>query len=269
MIPSFSISCMPSINELFVTSKLAPEKKTLSCVLQDPSNERYSLYNIFECLLYAEAQYYGNIHAESYESYSVSDIVVSECFDRDQKHQVLEYTVYCFSDRTNGNFFCVTDYVENNFRPLFKDYELFMIWNLVDVKQYYQIPLLLALQRSVYIFLMGIVNFFEFKGSLTLPLYWCTDNPKKEYYDLFSSEIFLSFDFTETGKYSNGTERNTIKLKLGIPANFKRDRVKKSDFESREQFFNAFWKIRIERIHKIIYGQLFPLYCYENIDDIF
>ena len=210
-----------------------------------------------------DAQYSGGTQRESFEFYSMDDIVTSQCIEYDQKVNVLEYTVYTFSEHTTGNFFSVTNYLENDFRPLFKDYELFMIWNLVDNKEYYHLPFLLALQRTVYLWLMGIVHFFEFKGNVPLEVIWCRNKPDRAYYDIYRAEVQLSFDFSEVG-HCDGIHRNIIKLKLGLPSNFKRDYIHKSDYSSLKEFFDAFWDARAKRIHRKIYEVLFPLHCFEE-----
>jgi len=182
---------------------------------------------------------------------------------------MLSYHCCAEVDKENSSFYLVTDYTDLGFRPLFKDYEKFIISNLVFVEEYYELPFLLAVQRTAYLWLSNISTCFEYRGSVLMTVLWAYSNPELKHYDLFHCKIVLDFDLTEC--YSDGIKKITpvFSIKLGLPSGLFRNTVVKSKFADDQDFYDHLWQLRISEIHKRIkekYNDL--LKCNEDISDI-
>jgi len=249
---------------------------TLPCRVYHPTDYRKTIIGILDVLIYRMAQYYSHLAEHTTETYSFLNIKRLDVFAEDKIYKVVKYTVRSTIDTDNGAL-ASASLINGDFRPLFKEYQLFLIDCMLEsddqlVKEYYEVPFCIAVQRCVYIFLMAICDHFELSGRTPLKVYWTVSNPDEDHYKIYSCYINLMFDMTQNGTYPNSTAVNKLKLILTLPYDFKElEPVPKSRFSSDDDFYNYFWNLRVELIHSSIrskFVKLPSLYCDEDISDL-
>jgi hypothetical protein len=241
-----------------------------NCVLGNTENYREIMSSILNTLIWLDKQCRYKF-TESHHSYSISDIRTFEIYKNDEFKQVIAYRVFAVSDLMNRGFYCFTDYCDFNFRPLFKDYEMFIIDRMllddcVQKKEYFRSPFLLAVQRSVYLWLIECIGSFELKGSIGMPVRWAHSKQNKDHYDFYSAFVYMEFDMCEC--YRNGSSiTSMIDIKLSLPFDFKRDKIDKRNFKDDDDFYDQMWDGRRLEIFKLL-GEKYGLKCNEDISDI-
>ena len=265
-----SILVTDQTNELYVertplTWKGEVESK--ECKISDITDYRCVVGSMLDCLYYTDHQYRDQLKEASLH-YSLCGICASNVFKRGVMVPVLNYRVMAVSDISKGTFHFVTDVTDQGFRPLFKDYELFIIELLVLHKQFYRYPFLLALQRTCYLWLLSILKNFELKGSTVMKVIWAETKPEKDYYYLYSAMVTLDFDLTQCYGHTFGVMTSVFDLVLGVPHFVTRKRIEKSDFDGDQDFHNHLWSLRIKTINDEIKNRNNSLYCNEDISDI-
>lgn len=240
------------------------------CELKDTSSYRTIMTSITAALTFMDKQYRTKL-AESSHAYGVSDCRICEIFRFEEFHQMLSYKVFTVCDTLNKGFYCFTEYCDFNMRPLFKDYELFLIDRLISdlgtlKSQYFRAPFLLALQRTCYLWLQAALQGFELKGSINMPIRWSHSKTHKNHYSLFTAYVRMEFDMTECIRNGNHIT-SLIDLKLSLPSDFLKSKIKKSRFENDLVFFSELWKIRTDEIENRITAK-YGLRCDEDISDV-
>ncbi len=261
---------MDSSNELYkhLTSETwkGPEMHK-ECKLSDVSNFRIVTLDVMETLLFMDHQYRDCQKIVS-PHYSLADIRTSQSFREDYIHPILNYACYAYIDLKNKQFYCVTDFTDMGFRPIYKEYELLIIEHLVLNKEYYYSSFLLAVQRTCYLWLSMIVKCFEFRGTVPMTVYWGISKPEKDKYILYSCKIVMEYDI---GEIQNQTESDVVScynIKLGLPTHFFRNETEKAKFKDDQEFYDHLWNYRITTIKRQIEAAFGLLYCDEDISDI-
>lgn len=266
----------PEILVVDQTNELYKERTSLTwegtfdlkkCSLSDVTNYPAIIWHMLDCLYYADHQYRDQ-HKQSSPHYSLCDIHTVNSFRGGAMVPTLNYRVFGVSDIGKKSFFLMTDPTDQGFRPLFKDYELFIIELLVLQKQYYWYPFLLAVQRTCYLWLLNLLPKFELRGATTMKVIWAETNPKRDFYYLYTATISLDFDLSQCYGNGDGTMTSVLDLKLGIPHNLTRSKIPKSQFDDDRDFHNHLWSLRIKTITETIKNRKTSLYCTEQISDI-
>lgn len=265
------IECYDSANEIFKyatieTLKGAPMKKVCAVGTE---NYRETIVSILDCLLWMDMQYRYEMQ-ETLKAFSVRDIRTCEIYRFDDFYQMLSYQVFTVVDPNNRGFYTFNDYCDMSLRPLHKEYELFLIDNILIrtdlVQQYFRLPFLLAVQRTVYSWLMKACTAFEFKGSFGVDINWAHASDEKDYYNLFSCRIHVEFDLTERMVNSDGTFTVRFDIKLSLPVDFRKCvPVLKSRFTDHYDFYNHLWAVRQEGINKKLQHNFPSLFCDEEM----
>ncbi len=242
--------------------------KEIECTVKDIKDPRNIAASILDKLYHCTSQYFGHLKEESFEAYSMVDPVIVDMFRSNKLESRLKYSVVTYLDSKSCSFRSITDRINNGFRPLFKDYELFMIEKvLVDTtlrKEYFELPFLLGLQRSIYIWLLSLCNHFEHKGSLPVRVYWATSKPSKLVYKLYSAIVDIDFDFTESLRYSTSITGHFLDLSLSTPRDFTKQIVEKREFRDNAEFYEHFKVARLNMVHAAIKAKItksMQLYC--------
>ena len=246
------------------------------CIVEDVSDFKSMVARILDVLIYQTAQYFEHTREETFKAYSVLDINTVDVYACNVLAPRLKYEVTTFIDHTMGTFKSVSDLCTGQFRPLFKEYELFLIENILTYsatikKQYFNVPFLLGLQRCIYIWFLGMSKHFELRGSTPLKIYWAVSKPHSNVYDLYSAVIDVDFDFTEIKEYIPKTSKHISSLRVSLPYDLQRSSVEKKEFTSDDDFFTHFWEIRIHNIHGAIRSKISELkqfICTEDISDV-
>lgn len=264
------ILCVDSSNELYKhldSETWTGEKIYLDCSLKDTTDYRKMTGSIIKCLLFMDFQYRDR-QQEVSPHFSLVGIRTCESYLTSELQPMLCYNCSVVVDTVNSSFYCVTDYTDAGFRPLFKDYELFIIDNLVLQKEYYYCPFLLAVQRTCYLWLSNVIRSFEYRGTIVMTVFWGQCKPEKDYYGVYSCKVVLDFDFTQLQRNCDGTFTSIYNIKLGLPTAFFKSRIEKKDFSGDQDFFNKIWTMRIRDIHRRLETKFRQLYCDEDISDI-
>jgi len=261
-----------SSNELYpflvpATWSGPPIPKTCSI---DTTSYRHIIISLLDCLLLNDSQYRHQFAECLGTAYDQSEVRISEVYRHDKFHHVLSYRVFAVTDTVNKGFYCFTHYQDFSFRPLFKEYELFLINRLlaepgVLKKEYYRNSFLLAIQRTCYLWFIKIAECFEMKGSLCIPVRWAHSKEKKDHYDLFTARIEIEFDRTECFKGDQSSMSSVIDMKISAPFAFHRSKIEKKRFEDDQAFYDELWDLRIAEIKKTLGDKYESLICTEKI----
>jgi hypothetical protein len=271
-----SLKCKDSSNELY--PHLTPDRWVgpLMDMPHDPNTDTFRgiVLSVLECLLFTDFQYRGQLEECLGTAYDLTPARVTNIYRYSKIHAVLSYRIFSITDiATKGLVFFT--HPDQGFRPLFKDYELFLIDRLLEdigvlKKEYYRTPFLLALQRTCYLWLMKITHMFEMKGSLKIPVRWAHSKKGRDHYDLFTVKVEIEFDMTECYQENDKKHMtNVLDMKIGLPFEFVRSKVDKNQFKDDHSFYDELWNVRIDEIEKMLNEQYHKLLlCEENINDI-
>ena len=239
----------------------------------DTENYRCIIYSVLDCLLFLDYQFRYQFAECSESVYDMSDVRITEIYRFDRFHQVLSYRVFPVVDTVNKGFYCFTSYNDLGFRPLFKEYELFLIDRMlldpsIMKKEYYRTSFLLAVQRTCYLWLINIAPKFEMRGSCCMPIRWAHSKEEKKHYDLFTAMIHMEFDMSECFRCDQPVLTALIDIKLSAPFNFERSKVDRDRFDSDQEFYDELWDLRFREVKKTLKTTLKSLKCDEDISDI-
>lgn len=264
------ILCMDFSNEIYryLTSETwKGEHMYKDCTLSDVSNFRTVTCSVLETLLFMDHQYRDRQNEVS-PHYSLADVRISQSFRDDYMHPILNYLCHAFIDLKEKHFYCVTDFTDMGFRPLYKEYGLFIIHQLVLNKEYYPTSFLLAVQRTCYLWLSRIVGCFEFRGTTAMTVYWGGSKPKKDKYTLYSCKIIMEYDISEVQYQTDTVVVSYYNIRLGVPYDFYKTDVEKSKFKDDQDFYDQLWSHRTTAIKRQVEATCTALHCHEDISDI-
>lgn len=237
------------------------------CTLTDVSNFRMITTEIIETLLFMDHQYKDKQKQVS-PHYSLEDVCIRWSFREDIVHSVLDYSCCAFINVTEKNYYYATNLQDMSYRPLHKEYELFIIHHLPLNKEYYYTSFLLAVQRTCYLWLSRIVLGFEFRGSASMVVYWGSAKEGKDKYPLYSCRIVMEYDLSGLQYHSDGTMVSYYNIRLGLPSHFFKTEVDKSQFKDDQEFYDQLWDHRVRTIQRHIDAVKGSLHCDEDITDI-
>lgn len=260
------------MNELLkhVTSETFKGNKLGIIANADTSDYRKMVKSILRILKWMDMQYrYQQVDVSPI--YSFNEIRTYEMFRYNDFHHMLIYKVFAVVDSVNGGFFCFTEGADASLRPLHREYELFVISHLLtgafDAKgAYYRMPFLLALQRTVYLWLMKVTETYEFKGSMGMSVRWAYSQPHKDYYELYSCKVHMEFDMTERFPNPDGTVTIGIDIRLSLPDSWKKNKIEKSKFNGDADFYSQLCTIREDELDGRLKVKFPTLYCNEVLE---
>lgn len=260
------------MNELskHVTAETFKGNKLGITASADTSDYRKLVKSVLRILKWMDMQYRYQ-QTDVTPVYSFDDIRTYEMFRYNDFHYMLIYKAFAVVDPVNGGFFCFTEGADASLRPLHKEYELFLIAHLLtgtyDTKgAYYRLPFLLALQRTVYLWLMKVTETYEFKGSMGIAVRWAYAQPHKGYYELYSCKVHMEFDMTERFHNPDGTDTIGIDIRLSLPDDWKKNKIEKSKFNGDADFYSQLCTIREDELDGRLKVKFPTLYCNEVLE---
>ena len=267
------IYCKDYVNELNKHSSPTEWKGswlTTKCTVPDISHNRWIIYSTLEGLMSMDYQYRNCMDEVQPNCYDILDIHIAEIYNRDAFYPVLRYKPYAVTDLKTKNYYCANFEYDQSFRPLWKEYELFIISQLPNNKEFYYTSFLMAVQRTVYLWLMSVIKMFELKGTVPMMIIWGSSKKEKELYQIFQAVVIMEFDMTEVIRDTeNNTQRNNYDIRLTLPLQVEKFEIEKCKFGDDTEFYDYIWEARRRNIHEVIDLRLNGLKCVgEDISDI-
>lgn len=208
--------------------------------------------------------------------YKDTGIKTVKAFENDSFVPYLLYNCIACVDTVSRRFHFDSE-EDDTFSPLHKEYQYFMEDQEITCSKYRENPFYVAVQRTVYLWLIQFVEVAEFCGRFAMPVCWAYE--KKGKYRMNKCRIMLEFDLRDS-KVVGRNVYNFINLRLGRPYDLSSRIVESEGITSKSDFFREFWHTRLAVINKqletMLYGPIPKvdelgnslLHCYETINEV-